>query len=59
MSGETTAIRGPVLAYTGDPFKDGIDHTMVYEPDAVVAMADGRIWRVKPCANCLAQMLLR
>ena len=41
MSGTTTAIRGPVLTYTGDPFKSGLDHTMVYESDAIV----GYRWR--------------
>jgi guanine deaminase len=43
MSAKPTAIRGPVLTYTGDPFKSGLDHTMVYESDAIVAMADGKI----------------
>lgn len=31
------AIRGPVLTFKGDPFKDGLESTMVYEPDAIVA----------------------
>ena len=39
MSEKPTAIRGPVLTYTGDPFKNGLDHTMVYEFDAIVVMA--------------------
>jgi guanine deaminase len=44
MAGSTvTAIRGPALTYTGDPFKEGLEHTMVYESDAIVAMADGKI----------------
>src|SRR5258707_2363138 len=38
-----TAVRGPVLTFTGDPFRDGLERTMVHEPDAIVAMADGRI----------------
>ena len=33
----TTAIRGPVLTFTGDPFQRGLEHTMVYESDAIVA----------------------
>ena len=41
MSEKSIAIRGPVLTYTGDPFKNGLEHTMVYESDAIVAMADG------------------
>jgi guanine deaminase len=42
-SSRPTAVRGPVLTFTGDPFRDGLDSTMVHEPDAIVAMADGRI----------------
>ena len=30
-----TAIRGPVLTYTGDAFLDGLDATMRYEPDGI------------------------
>lgn len=37
------AIRGQALTFTGDPFKDGIEHTMVYESDAIVAFGDGVI----------------
>jgi guanine deaminase len=43
-----TAIRGPALTYTGDPFQYGLDATMVYEPDAIVAMADGKISHFGP-----------
>jgi len=47
---ETTpaAIRGPMLTFTGDPFRDGLAHTMRYEPDAIVAMADGKITHAGP-----------
>lgn len=38
-----TAIRGPVLTYTGDPFRLGLESTMVYEPDAIVVMDGGVI----------------
>jgi guanine deaminase len=48
MSAKPTAIRGPVLTYTGDPFKSGLDHTMVYESDAIVVMADGLITHFGP-----------
>jgi len=41
--GNTTAIRGPALTYTGDAFAEGLERTMRYEPDAIVAMAGGRI----------------
>src|SRR5690348_1419751 len=51
-----TAIRGPVLTYTGDPFQDGLDKTMVHEPDAVIVMADGRITDVGPAGRVLPQL---
>ncbi|HSD53915.1 MAG TPA: guanine deaminase [Burkholderiales bacterium] len=43
-----TAIRGPALTYTDDPFQHGLEATMVYEPDAIVAMADGKIAQFGP-----------
>jgi guanine deaminase len=42
------AIRGPALTYTGDPFRQGLEATMAYEPDAIVAMADGKISHFGP-----------
>src|SRR5215217_9313166 len=30
IADKTTAIRRPVLTYTGDLFKSGLEHTMVY-----------------------------
>jgi len=56
MPRAATAIRGPVLTYTGDPFRDGLDRTMVYESDAVVAMADGRITHFGPADTVLPQL---
>ena len=56
MSNGSGAIRGPVLTYTGDPFKSGLEHTMVYESDAVVAMADGRITHFGPADRVLPQL---
>src|ERR1051326_3663056 len=41
--GTTTAIRGPALTYTGDAFAEGLERTMRYEPDAIVAMAGGKV----------------
>jgi guanine deaminase len=43
-----TAIRGPALTYTGDPFQHGLEATMRYEPDAIVAMAEGKIAHFGP-----------
>src|SRR5262245_15181431 len=42
-SQKITAIRGPVLTYTGDAFADGLESTMHFESDAIVAMADGKV----------------
>src|ERR1700674_2618477 len=52
----TTAIRGPALTYTGDPFKEGLEHTMVYESDAIVAMADGKITHFGPAQRVERQL---
>ncbi len=46
-----TAVRGPALTFTGDPFHDGLDATMVHEPDAIVAMADGKIVHFGPAGR--------
>src|SRR5262245_54499302 len=40
MSEKSIAIRGPDLTYTGDPFKSDLAQTMVYDSDAIVAMAN-------------------
>ena len=42
------AIRGPVLTFTGDPFRDGLERTMVYESDAIVAFGGGVITHFGP-----------
>jgi len=39
----SSAIRGPALTFTGDPFRDGVDSTMTYESDAIIAIGNGRI----------------
>jgi len=51
-----TAIRGPALTYTGDPFKNGLEHTMVHESDAIVAMADGKITHFGPANKVEAEL---
>ena len=50
-SSRPTAIRGPALTFSGDPFRDGLDRTMVHEPDAIVAMQDGRIIHFGPASR--------
>jgi guanine deaminase len=49
-SNQVTAIRGPVLTYTGDAFLEGLEDTMRYEPDAIVAMSGGKITHFGPAA---------
>lgn len=44
-------LRGPVLTYTGDPFRDGLKRTMVHEPDAIVVLQDGHIVQFGPAAE--------
>jgi guanine deaminase len=51
-----SAIRGPVLTYTGDAFRDGLESTMRYESDAIVAMSAGRITHVGPASEVRAQL---
>jgi guanine deaminase len=46
-----TALRGPALTFTGDPFVSGIEATMRHESDAIVAMADGKITHFGPAAT--------
>lgn len=53
---DLTAIRGPVLTYTGDAFRDGLESTMRYEPDAIVAMADGKISHFGPASAVRGQL---
>ena len=45
------ALRGPVLTYTGDPFRDGLAQTMVHEPDAIVVVRDGHIAQFGPATE--------
>ena len=45
------ALRGPMLAWRGDPFVVGARRALAYEPDAIVAMAQGRIVAAGPAAS--------
>jgi guanine deaminase len=51
-----TAVRGSALTFTGDPFQDGLERTMVHEPDAIVAMADGRVTHFGPAERILREL---
>jgi guanine deaminase len=55
-AGGTTAIRGPVLTYTGDAFLEGLEPSMRYESDAIVAMADGKITHFGPARKVRSQL---
>jgi guanine deaminase len=54
--GSLTAIRGPALTFSGDPFSDGLAQTMIHETDAIVGMRDGRILHFGP-ADRIAPLL--
>ena len=54
--GKSTAIRGPVLSFTGDPFKDGLEQVMVYEPDAIVVMSGGKITDFGPAEQIVGKL---
>jgi guanine deaminase len=56
MNNPLSAIRGPVLTYTGDAFLDGLESTMRYEPDAIVVMAGGKITHFGPASAVRAQL---
>lgn len=47
----TSAIRGPVLTFRGDPFRDGLEEAMVYESDGIVAFGDGLVTHFGPASE--------
>ncbi len=51
-----TAIRGPALTFTGDPFKDGLESVMRYESDAIVAFGNGVITHFGPADVVKSQL---
>lgn len=48
MTPEISAIRGPVITYTGEKTQLRNSLAMDYEPDAIIMLADGRITEVGP-----------
>ena len=50
------ALRGPLLTYTGDPFRDGLERTMVHLPDAIVVVRNGHVERAGPAAEILTAL---
>ena len=53
MQQNITAIRGSVLSFSGDPFQKDIEDYMIYEPDAIIVMADGKITQFGPANTTL------
>jgi guanine deaminase len=56
LTNQPTFIRGPVLTFTGNLFTHELEHTTVYEPDAIVAMADGLITDFGPAQHVLPRL---
>jgi guanine deaminase len=52
----TAAIRGPAITFTGDPFQQGLEATMRFEPDAIVAMADGKVTDFGPARKLRSRL---
>jgi guanine deaminase len=52
----TAAIRGPTLTFTGDPFQHGLEPTMVYESDAIVAFGNGIVTHFGPADRVRPQL---
>ena len=48
MSSQISAIRGPVLTYTDEPYSDNEQSKIGYEPDAIIMLVDGHISEVGP-----------
>jgi len=53
MQQDITAIRGAVLSFIDDPFQKNIEDCMVYEPDAILVMEDGKISQFGPASTIL------
>jgi len=56
LTGTPIVLRGPAITFTGDPFRNGLEHAMVHWPDAAIAIEDGRILRAGPAPEVLATM---
>ena len=56
MTTMISAIRGPVVTYTDEPYLECEHSKLGYEPDAIIMLADGKITEVGP-ANSLKDKL--
>ena len=52
----TIALRGAMISWRGDPFEVGPRRALHHEPDAVVAMAGGRIVHAGPASRVLREL---
>jgi guanine deaminase len=50
------ALRGAALTFVDDPLRAGVEAAMRYEPDAIVAMADGRITQFGPAGEVAGRL---
>ena len=56
MATQISAIRGPVLTYTDEPYADIKQSKLGYEPDAIIMLVDGQISAVGPAATLKDQI---
>lgn len=52
----TVAIRGQILSYKKDPFKNPIDECIMHESDGIVVMQNGKVTAVGPADTTLAKV---
>lgn len=55
-NGTITAIRGPALSFSGDPFELPVEECTVYEADALLVMKDGLIEQFGPATDLLKSL---
>lgn len=56
MSTVISAIRGPVITYSGKSDQEESNLGMDYEPDAIIMMTNGRITEVGPAYQMKAKI---
>lgn len=47
----STAVRGAVLTFTGNPFSEPVEECICYEKDAIILMVDGIITKFGPASE--------
>jgi guanine deaminase len=52
----TGALRGPALTFSGDPFESGVDATLRYESDVIVAFGEGVITHFGDARSIAAEL---